>query len=420
MNILNKLNSLKIMSDYKENLSIYEKLNQEKISILILLFAFSLPLSHAAISFFTIVFLLIYMFSGQYKEKYLHIKSSKTLISLFVFMIYTSFSLLWTTDMKEGLDNIRLFSYWLLIPVLAFYIKKKDINKIISGFLLGMFISEIIAYGMYFELWTMHGHGPEYPSPFMNHILYSIFLAFTATILLYRILSKKFSLSEKIFFLLFFLSVTGNLFVSIGRTGQVAFIFSIITIFILHYKLSFKSLITAVTLISVIFFTSYKLSPNFQERVHDANHDISLIREGDLTSSLGTRIAYWIISYEMIKKDPILGVGVGDIDFEKRSIVDDVAKIYKIDINFCKTFHLHNQFLNSLVSGGVIGFVLFIIFLYNIFKLPIKDKEIKNISTLFLIVFLISFMTEVVFLRQFSLILFVFFIGIFTASSEKQ
>jgi O-antigen ligase len=335
-------------------------------------------------------------------------------------MAYMSLSILWTTDFIKGLNHIRLFSYWLLIPILAFYIQKKDINKIITSFLLGMLLSEIIAYGMYLGFWTIHNHGPEYPSPFMHHIIYSIFLAFTATILLYRLLSKNYSLQSKVFILIFFLSVSGNLFISIGRTGQLAYIITIISVFILHFKFSFKSIISSIALIAIIFSTAYQISPNLQKRMLNAKNEINKIQTGNLSSSWGTRIAFWIISYNMFTNDPLLGVGIGDIDLIKAVCIQKIKNDYKFNVDFCTKLHLHNQFLMILIAGGLVGIILFLLLLYRMFSLSILEQEIKALSILFFIILIVSFMTEAVLYRQFSLALFGLFGGLFIASSAHD
>ena len=51
--------------------------------------------------------------------------------------------------------------------------------------------------------------------------------------------------------------------------------------------------------------------------------DIEKIIDGDLYSSWGIRVAYWMVSYEILKDNPILGVGIGDY---KQAIVETLEK----------------------------------------------------------------------------------------------
>jgi len=111
------------------------------------------------------------------------LKNSSFALSLILFIFFTILSLLWTENLKEGLNTKLLYIQWFAIFAIALNVRKEQIPTIISAFIAGMLVSELLSYGMFFELWTIKGHGREYPSPFMMHIDYSIFLAFTAIIL---------------------------------------------------------------------------------------------------------------------------------------------------------------------------------------------------------------------------------------------
>lgn len=217
-----------------------KELNYEKIYLyLTLSLAFVMPLSRAAISFFILALVFFWFLEGDFKRKFEQIKSSKILFYIGIFYFIVLFSAILSSNIETELKFIRLYAYWIVIFVIATSLKREYINTIITAFLLGMFVSEVIAYGVFFNIWKFGIATIQNPSPFMIHIDYSVFLAFTSLILFNRIISKNYSLKEKIFLLLFFCSTTGNLFLSTGRTGQVAFIFGIIVMF--FYAISFIS-----------------------------------------------------------------------------------------------------------------------------------------------------------------------------------
>ena len=211
----------------------YEKLYHYSI----VLFAFILPLSRAGISFFIIFLPLIYLLEKDFKRKYHQILSNKVLMALVIFIIYSSLSIFWSSNLEMALHIIRLDTYFLVTFVISTSLKREYIPHVITAFLMGMFISETIAYGVFFELWQFKHAIPENPSPLMIYIDYSIFMALTAILLLNKIVSKHYLLKEKIILSLFFLSVTGNLFLTPGRTGQGAFVIAIIVY--VYYILEF-------------------------------------------------------------------------------------------------------------------------------------------------------------------------------------
>ncbi len=402
---------------------IKNKINFEKLYFyIIVVFAFLLPLSRAAVSLFTILLPIIWFFEGDFKRKILKIKKSPVLKYLLVFLLFCFISILWTQNLDDAKRPIRLLFYFLTTFVIATSLKPKYINTIVSTFLLGMLLSEIIAYGVFFNLWQFNVATPQNPTPFMHHIDYSVFLAFTSILLLYRIFSKEYSLKQKTIYLIFFSTVTGNLFLTFGRTGEVAFLVALMVLVFLRYHFNFKAFFIFLATAFILLFTAYNISHTFQKRITQAKEDFQNITKQNYNSSLGIRTAYYILSAKAIKKSPIIGYGIGDFKDAIReqlkkqdpNFVDNVTK------KFIKNHTPHNQYLTILLQTGFFGFSLFILFAYNFFKLPIKNKQLKDYSILFMTILLVSFMADTLLMKQFVLTLFAFFTGIFVSASKIQ
>ena len=399
------------------------QINFEKtIYYSVIIFAFILPLSRALISFFIIFLPLIWLFQGEFEKKYNQIKSSKVLLAISFFLLLSLISFIWTENLKLGMNVFLTDMYLFTLFVIATSIKKEQVQLIISSFLLGMFISEIIAYGVFFELWTFKNATVTNPSPFMMHIDYSVFMAFTSILLLNRILSNYYTLKQKLIYLLFFITVTGNLFLAIGRTGQVAFIVGILLITIIHFRLTIKSVLISILLLSVIFPIAYNVSDTFKVRVSAGVSDIEKISEMNFNSSWGIRVAYYIVSFDAIKENPLLGIGIGDY---KDAIASTLEKNEYPFINektkkFMTKYHPHSQYLLILLQMGAIGLLLFFYLIYQLYRLKIKDKEIKDLSILFTTVFFISSIPEPLLVKQFTIALFILFIGLFSIESTTS
>ena len=398
-------------------------INFEKTYLyLVLLFALTLPLSRALVSLFIILLPVVWIIEGNYKAKYKVIKEIKIFYPLVALFLLSMLSLLWTTDYDDAKRVVRLWSYFLALFVIATSLKAKYIDKVITAFLSGMFISEIIAYGVYFKLWTFSYATPQDPSPFMHHIEYSTFLAFTSILLLNRLLSKKYHFKEKLFFLFFFFTVTGNLFIGIGRTGQVSYIAAIIVMAILHFRISFKSIILSILLLLSIFGTSFAVSKNFHDRVIATQNEIQGILHGNLNSSWGIRIGFWITTFHILEKDPLLGVGIGDYKIAQRDeIASGKYEYFSASMKkFMSSNHPHNEYLLILLETGLVGLSFFLYFLYKYFTLAIKDKELKQLSILFGVVYTVGFFAEPLLIKQFALSLFILFTALFILSSREK
>jgi O-antigen ligase len=397
------------------------KLDFEKIFLyLVIAFAFILPLSHALVSFFVVLLTLFWFLEGNFQKKFKIIKNNKLLLSISLFLVWGLISILWTSISKDLVNSIRLDLYFVSFFVIATSIKREDINKIITAFLSGMFISEMIAYGVFFKLWTFKHATPVNPSPFMIHIDYSVFLAFSSILLLNRIFSNLYSKKEKLILFFFFLTVTGNLFLSTGRTGQVALIAALFVLPVIHYRLTIKSFIVSLLLFSTIFYSAYSLSNSFVMRVHSTSSDITRIMHSNLNGSWGIRVAYWIITFDAFKERPF-GSGLGShiITIQKEIEKHKYPFINSRTKKFMSKHHPHNQYLLVILQTGFIGLLLFINIIYQLLRYKMQTKALKELSILFTTIFFVSCLAEPLLIKQFPLVLFILFVGLFAADGIK-
>lgn len=398
-------------------------LDFEKVSFYsVLLFAFAFPLSRAAISFFIFWFFLLVLFKRDYKTSFSILKENRIFIYIFLFLAYMFLTLFWTEDLKIGFEQARMFAYWILIPCLVILIKKEWLYTILNAFLLGMLLSEILAYGMFFELWTINDRSASYASPFMNHIHYSVFLAFTALVLFYRFLFEESSIKFKITMFVFFMITCSNLMFSIGRTGQVAFFVTLVIVFFIKYKINIKSLLLSVfaliTMIS-IFYNTFSI---FNERVNIAISDMKNISNQNYNSSLGNRVVYWLMTFDSLKENSMLGSGLGDFRLIAKKMIkeNEYKGISKETKKFLGNSHYHSQYLMIIVQSGLVGLFLMVLLFYKLFRLKIDDLELKHISIIGFCVILISFNTEPLWILQFPLVLFLFITSLSIVASKKD
>lgn len=384
-----------------------------------LTFAFTLPLSRAAVSFFVLWFVALFLLGRDYKNGWSQIKQSRVFWAMGAFVALLALSLLWSEDKSDGLNQLRLYSYWIIIPILAVTLKREWLPGIITAFLGGMLISEIIAYGIYFEWWTFKDRTPQYPAPFMSHIHYSIFLATTSIILLSRLLSQRYPWRSKLPMLIFFVTSTGNLMISTGRTGQLALFVAIGVAIIIHYRLTIKSFFIFVLLSVTLFVGAYSTIDLFKMRFDEGIQDIQKFQQGNYSSSWGLRAAFWIVTYDIVREHPLLGAGIGDYRLAAREALQTHEHGFtKETIAWCSDTHFHNQYLMILAQIGLIGFGLMLWLLIELFRLKIKDPQLNEFSKLGLTVFVAGSIAEPLWILQFPIILFVFITSISLASQS--
>lgn len=392
-------------------MKIFQDMSFEKVVYLsVILFSFTLPLSRGMASFFIFWFFVLLLYKRDYALTISILKNNPIFIFITIFLFYMLMTLFWSDDTREALDRLRLYGYWVLVlPAMAVLVKKEWVFSMLGAFLFGMFISEILAYGIFFELWSINGRGSSYPTPFMTHIHYSVFLAFTAVLLLSRILSQKYSLYEKLPYVFFFVVSTANLMFSTGRTGQLAFFVSLVLLIFLTFKVSIKSILLSALAVVMIFFLAYNTLDLFKQRIQQGFDDIAHIENASYDSSIGIRVAFWMVALEALKEKPLFGYGIGDYQLAAKEVLDkNDFGITPQTKKFMTSQHFHNQYLMVVVQGGLIGLVLMLLLLYKFFTLDIEDKEVKTASVLGMSVIVVSFIAEPLWMLQFPLMLFLF------------
>lgn len=397
-------------------------INFEKVSFYsLLLFALTMPLSRAAISFFVFWFIALVLFKKDYSKSFAEITNSPIFIYIGIFVLYVSLTFFWSEDVHSAMVQVRKYGYWIVIPSIVVLAKREWALSMLNAFLFGMFLSEILAYGIFFELWSINGRGPDYPTPFMTHIHYSVFLAFTAIVLFYRIISKNYTLASKLPFLFFFMASTTNLMFSTGRTGQLAFFMALLVAIFLRFKISLKSMFGGIAVILLLVLISYNSLDLFKVRVDAGLNDIKKMRQGDFNTSFGTRAAFWIVASDIVKKEPLFGVGVGDYMLATKSALEeDKYKNSSIEEKeHLGGAHFHNQYLMIVVQAGLIGLSLMFILIYKLFSLRIENEELKSVSILGFVVIFVAFIAEPLWILEFPLALFLFITSISIVAAKK-
>lgn len=315
----------------------------------------------------------------------------------------------------------KAFGYFYLFPIIIIVssLKAKYIVFVVSSFLLSMFVNEIISYGIFFDLWStgIPKSNSFNPVPFQLsgiHISYSVFIAFTILLSLYKFkhISNKYI---KLVFLIFLITMSMNLFISIGRTGQFSLLLTlIILIFIYYYKNIKKVVFLIISLFSLFIFAYYNIN-TFNIRINQGIDDIkNVIYNHDIKhSSVGDRLlAYHAIIYIFEPKNILFGVGIGDKEEYVKKRLHENKYPYKQIKSFWEYGRLHNMYLEILISNGIIGLFLLLFLFYSLFKIKIKNTFIKYISYITSLVFLfVAFSCDIFFFYELML-LFGLFISI--------
>jgi hypothetical protein len=156
--------------------------------------------------------------------------------------------------------------------------------------------------------------------------------------------------------------------------------------------------------------------PGFRSQIEDFIAGFQrYIEEKDPNSgSMVQRFEYWRTSLLLIRQNPLIGVGTGDLPqaFENQ---------YKsMDSNLASQNRLrsHNQYLSITVAFGLVGFIWFI---FVMFYPGIKTRNFKTyFYIIYFIIFMVSMLTEDTIESQEGVTFYVLFTALFLLGRENK
>ncbi|MDX4050977.1 O-antigen ligase family protein [Aliarcobacter skirrowii] len=405
-----------------KNLALIKNYNldySKLINYFIVLYAFLFPFSRAGVTISSIFIILFFILQGDLKNKFKEIIKNKFIIVIFLFILLSILSVVYSNDKLFAISYVKKYWYFLTIPIIYISLKKEYVNKVLVAFLLGMIVTLVFFYGISFELFSYEGTNRGYRSVFMNRIDYSIHIVLAIFISLYQFFYSK-KLNWKLFYIFSSLIFMITLFVNGGRTGYFAFFIVLILLAIKNFKYKILSFFLSMGLAILIFFLAYTLSPMFKERMNYLEYDIkSMIIDNKFDSSFSTRVKMWELAIESGLKEPIFGNGIGD---EIIHVKDKVANYSTLNSHITEGtnfINYHNMFVHHFSQLGLIGLFLTILLFYYLYKLKFEEKIYKNLNFIFVTISILLFMQGILAIPA-SKIFFGFFASIFLAISRIE
>ena len=328
--------------------------------------------------------------------------------------------LLYTENIDKGSQEVTVKLAFLILPLVIFTekVSKDNLNQLFVFF--KYWLISIGVFLIYHKLVVIGGPLFTLPSISLarligvHHSYYSLFYIFTLFFLFHQVNTKRIGVIigfVQILFFIFFIALLGARVIFI-----MAILFAILFFLkrIANEKGSKRILFLGVFLVSVFmviqstnvpekFSRLTKVEWNLDKNIY--NHQVFTFGYDEKTSNtLEMRLIKWYCSLEIIKKQPILGVGTGDYQ-------DELFKKYH-EIDFKKgmvyNYNTHNQFIEEFLKFGIVGGIFFILFFVFIIYQSIKLKnELLLYSTLTFCAFLFI---ESAFERQHGVLFFTLFI----------
>jgi len=377
--------------------------------------------------------LFVFVLTRFIINKRVFVKDNFNKVSLLFILYFLTllFSLFYSDNLGTGAMFITQSFSFLVIPIIPLFIAKKEVNLLLISktfihflccvFFLLLFIAifknlnegytlEYIYHSImglespkdkysYFNYWYFVYD--EFTSPLD---IQPIYLGLFANIgLVFLFFLKKI---KAVKFYYFKLIILGLLILFTASRWQILIGVINYSVFILFFNRFsiFKKFIGIISVFFLVLIISIA-NPVTRTRLVEALSFNKAYYKDDFGGT-SIRIKKWNSAISSIVESPLLGYGVGDA----KNILLERYKKDKFYLGYYNKYNAHNQYLDTLLCVGFVGFIALGFLLYYSYMLS------PNKLYLFLItnVYVLGFLTESILNRQWGVISFPFFLIIYS------
>ena len=391
--------------------------------MLLILTGFSLPVFPKILPVLIILLLLEWLINPELKRNFLAVVNSPLLLLLInLYLFYTS-GLIYSDNLSFGLADLETKFSLLVFPLVfstSAYISSQVLKNVFKAFIIGNLLVFIYCLILALNNYMKENNFDLVVGSDLSLILhpsyFSMYIVLASIILLNELYNAQSKFLTKIGIVLILLVFTVAIFLLSSKIGVISFI--LITFFFLLFQIISKRLylqgFLSLGIIALLIFTAFYFSPNISARFKFAFGAINTPVQPGSSESSALRVLTWKTAGEIIRENPIIGVGTGDIKDELIKKYEANGMVYALKLRL----NAHNQFLQTAGTLGIIGLLLLLLCFVVPFYISAKEKNI--IYFFFLLLVLLNFTVESMLETQAGVIFFAFFSSIFIITKNQD
>jgi O-antigen ligase len=370
------------------------------------LLAFAMPCFIYSAPAVILLYAIAWIIQGNLKER-LSVAFRNKFVWLFcAYYLLDVIGLLYTSNMTEGSFDLEVKLSLFIFPIMLASEGQMPFTKqrrFIYLFIAGLICNGLICVG--YALWrllALHDLVFQYKefSLFMHPSYYSMYIDFALVAIFFLLTKKELLISRgkriylyvAIFFLEFMLVLLQS------KTGMIVSLL-VLGILIVRYLVLTKKWINTVAilggLVGVYLLTYDFIITAGRSRIISATETLTTSKPSkSATESSQVRIFVWKSAWNVIKENPIVGVGTGDVSnvLLAQYAKDGAEGALKEKLN------AHDQYMQTTIALGAIG--LLVLLAMFLIPLYISIQEKRFVYMMFLGILLINFLTESMFQTQ--------------------
>ena len=416
--------------------------SQKVYFLLLFLLAIGIGLQIGIYKVATILLLIQWLISKDFKQKFIKLKQNFFAIGLILFYFMYLLSLFWSDNQAAAITDLILKLPILILPLVILSQKSVPSNQLNQLFVSFAFASLALNLYSFFEAYLLYLETNN-----INRLYYSnltinmhtsaqaMFTCFSIVIFIYMYHKENFFNNKFLIYL--YVSIQMIFIFLLSSRMQILIMSVIIPTYLVIFYYNKQKTIVGVLYTLLIFGFSYliitttpsTLSLRYSKTVSQIN---SLQIDNGIYDA---RMFIWKEALEVIKNNWLFGTGAGDAkdvlvdrysqffldnpttESHQDSVIIDLQnknasqiflnptakKLLEKRSSHYKTayerkYNFHNQYLQTFGTVGVFGFLVLILLILYPLYLSIKDKNYLAISFLFILG--ASCLTESIFERQ--------------------
>jgi len=307
------------------------------------------------------------IYSGSFSQKIKAFFKDKYYLAVtgvfFIFLI----SGLWSSNSDYFIQRMTIKLPFLFLPFAFFAIPKVEKKTIITIFYiyLAICLSGVLYSIGYFltdpeHYIKIYSQGQILPTP-VHHIRFSIMLSIAVAVTIYMTLQKGFSKIGKYILIGIALFLIIYLHILAVRSGLMTlYVLLLYTVFyVLKNNVNKKIGLTILTSSALLVILSFLFVPTVKNKVGYMRYSLEQFAKNENIRDLSDsrRLGSIYGGLQLAKKNPIIGVGYGDLKDETNNYLKENYPELK-DLDLLP----HNQYILTLATAGLIGLLAFVFF----------------------------------------------------------
>jgi len=341
-----------------------------------------------------------------------------------VFIVF-GISVSYTDDVSSAFSKLSTMASLLIFPVIfslldtsGYTLKNAFLKRFFLCFIFSNILFAILTFCYFWNQEFTFSETIVHYSNLTNirlgaysiHPIYHSLYIGVALLMLVHLIKFDTSLFNKIGYALIFVFF-GIVMAILMRKGPIIYLaLSLLLLMLFYFKMK-RALLAVGVLVVIIAFSiqylpKYKGINRFEELMSMGNSNAK--------TSTNARLDIYLCAFEKIKEKPFLGYGAGAVQpyldacyAEKQITFDDNTK----------TYNSHNQYLSIALTVGVLGLLLYLLSLYPIIRIYIRQKSFLGLSIL--VYFLLNFLSENIIEREHGVLLYAMLLCIFFYKKDE-